>query len=364
MKFTALPVNVGDSFLLEVNKKVILVDGGMSKTHIVSLLKKKNIKSNHIDLLICTHYDADHINGIIGILKSEQFKFNEIWLPEVLGSLSYTFSKNTKEILLYGREHSKDIILPENSVKYDSKVIEDNEIDDSFELIDNFRLSNIVEYPFDHSYHLFRNYYFNDSMPINLLENLYNSLTLVNYSLSSGAYIRWFKFHNGLVNANYGNYIYSQNATQNKITEYDPKLFFEILYLTTINKESLVYLFNDGKNPNILFSADSDFSFLNGTEKISLKDNSIITVPHHGSASNSIAYSRILVNNQPLTDKSKVILVRSDRSQLKRPESTFCNLNVEKYCTICRNITSKQEVSLNYSKNAWKSISNKCICKK
>ena len=49
MKFTALPVNVGDSFLLQVENKVILVDGGMNKSHIIKLLRNENIKDNHID---------------------------------------------------------------------------------------------------------------------------------------------------------------------------------------------------------------------------------------------------------------------------------------------------------------------------
>lgn len=98
MKLTALPVNVGDSFLLRDEDKIILVDGGMNKTHILNLLRKEQIPNDHIDLLVCTHYDADHINGIIGILKSQKFTFKEIWLPEILGSIGYTLSKKQRII--------------------------------------------------------------------------------------------------------------------------------------------------------------------------------------------------------------------------------------------------------------------------
>ena len=85
MRFRALPVNVGDSFLLDYQNKYILVDGGMNKKHIIDLLKKEKIPKNNLDVLICTHYDADHINGILGILESNKYTFKELWLPEILG---------------------------------------------------------------------------------------------------------------------------------------------------------------------------------------------------------------------------------------------------------------------------------------
>ncbi len=105
MKFSALPVNEGDSFLLRTEDMTVLVDGGKNRRDILKLLHKEKIANKHIDLLICTHYDADHINGIIGILKSGQYSFKEIWLPEVLGSLGYTLSERVGEIIGFLREH-------------------------------------------------------------------------------------------------------------------------------------------------------------------------------------------------------------------------------------------------------------------
>lgn len=109
MTFSALPVNVGDSFLLRDDNKIILVDGGMNQQHIVQLLQHEQIPDNHIDLLVCTHYDADHINGIIGILKSQKFTFKEIWLPEILGSIGYTLSKKIRELFKDLRENRIDL---------------------------------------------------------------------------------------------------------------------------------------------------------------------------------------------------------------------------------------------------------------
>jgi len=92
MHFTVLPVNVGDSFLLRQSGSSILVDGGKNRSHIVKLLTQELGPTRHVNVLICTHYDADHVNGILSILRSQKFTFDEIWLPEILGSLSYTIS--------------------------------------------------------------------------------------------------------------------------------------------------------------------------------------------------------------------------------------------------------------------------------
>ena len=99
MIFTALPVTVGDAFLLRSPLGTILVDAGKNRKHILQLLEKEGLPKNHINLLVCTHYDADHIQGLLGILESNKFTFDEIWLPEVLGSLSYTISEDLWAIL-------------------------------------------------------------------------------------------------------------------------------------------------------------------------------------------------------------------------------------------------------------------------
>jgi len=92
MKFIALDVNVGDSFILKADDKSYIIDGGQSERGIVSKIKNNNI--NNIHALICTHYDADHFNGIIGIIKSRSYHINEIWLPDIFGDIALTLSSN------------------------------------------------------------------------------------------------------------------------------------------------------------------------------------------------------------------------------------------------------------------------------
>jgi hypothetical protein len=351
MKFKALPVRCGDSFLLECEGKIILVDGGKNQRDILTILNKENILNHHIDLLICTHYDADHINGIVGVLKSNKYSFNELWLPEIFGSIAYTFANATNEIFDYIRHNDNLERFTTQSVIENNQQRQVDSVDDSFELIDNESLSYLIEnyfWGFDYMYHFgYRNH---DEHYFKMIINLHKISTLINYSISSGAYIRWFSYRNSITSRTYGYDMYSKNSIQTKITKYTPTLFFQKLYLTTINKESLVFLFDKELFPNVLFTADSDLSFCNS---INLKDNSIVTAPHHGSMNNDTAYPKILGAN--------LIFVRSDNSQIKRPGQGYLNQS-QRYCTICRNLNQKHIVELILSNSIFTTNANSCIC--
>lgn len=348
MKFTALPVNVGDSFLLQVDNKVILVDGGMNKTHIDKLLSNEKIK--HIDLLICTHYDADHINGIIGILKSKKYTFSELWLPEIFGSIGYTISKRLYTIFEELRECRSHY---ENSLDYEysSEIIEKNsEENNAFEKINNDSLRHFLEYKPWHR----REYRYYHEIEYKMIHNMYNISSLINSSLDTGAYIRWFKFCDRKVHNSYGFDMYCENSIQTDITEYDTTLFFNMLYSTTlskINQKSLVFMYDNNLYPNVLFCADSNFDFCDNA--ISLKPSSIVTAPHHGSEANNNVYFKVNGDN--------LYFIRSDRSQIKRPGRGYLKQD-NRYCTICRNKTKKQKIELILDKDIFKTTASKCIC--
>jgi hypothetical protein len=359
MKLTALPVNVGDSFLLRDEDKIILVDGGMHKQNILNLLYQEHIPDNHIDLLVCTHYDADHINGIIGILKSNKFTFKELWLPEILGSIGYTLSKKIGELFKDLRENEVNIESENSECESIFKSQEDNEIhydskeNNSFEAIDTKVLDDFLDHTkFWYFDHFFLSY--SDTDVNNKMMSMLNStVSLISNSLHSGAYIRWFKCSD-YTHRTYGYDLYSENALQTDITLYSSKLFFLALYhlsLSDINKYSLVYLHHKENVPDILFSADSDLNFY--LQPVALKDNSIITAPHHGSHNNDNAYQKISGNN--------LIYVRSDRSQQKRPGPGYLS-QPQRYCTICRNYTFKHKVELNYNGSSFNTNAVACTC--
>ena len=325
MKFSALPVKHGDAFLLNYNDFFVLVDGGKNKQHICSLLEKENI--SHIDVLICTHYDADHINGIIGILKSKKLTFKEIWLPEVLGSTAYTISKS-HSTFLHALRKMEDVKEKNTLKSYDSEKGNNEDISvASLNLFMNFRY----------------NYYLHSLMVCDksrsnncgeIITNLYSACSVVKKSLSSGASVRWFKYQNAETKNPCGYDMFAKNSIETGVTIYDPNQLAQALYLTTINKESLVFLFDNKDVPNVLFTADSDLSFVSDDHKINLKSDSIVTAPHHGSADNAEAYSRINGGN--------LNFVRSDFFNRNRP----CDAYIKKenrYCTICNNGSGKKK---------------------
>jgi len=370
MKFTALPVNVGDSFLLLSNNKYVLVDGGMNKSHIITLLNKEKIKNKHIHYLICTHYDADHINGLLGILQSGKYSFSELWLPEIFGSLTYTISCKIEPILKYWREHQYDL---DKSIYDHSELVDEEYREDNIsEYIDkeyksdfktnryediNLRVlnefikysnQNLLYWPnYIPKFHIHPS-----SLNMKLNSSLIKICSFISSSIASGSHIRWFKYQDWNTKHKCPNSFIAENSIQTDITLYSPKIFLKMLYLTAINKESLVFRYNDPDNTNVLFTADSDLHFFKSP--INLKKYSIVTAPHHGADTNNAAYAKI--------SGKELIYIRSDRHQEDRPGEGYL-MQAKRYCTVCKTNGPKQKISINYTYGTPPKIVGKsCIC--
>lgn len=67
-----LDVGQGLAVLIKQDNHYMLYDGGGRKysSYVVSYLKKQKIES--LDYMIASHYDEDHINGLIGVLNTTQ----------------------------------------------------------------------------------------------------------------------------------------------------------------------------------------------------------------------------------------------------------------------------------------------------
>lgn len=117
----------------------------------------------------------------------------------------------------------------------------------------------------------------------------------------------------------------------------------------------LVFKYEKDGYPNILFSADSNFVFTGRrkTNKVYLKDESVVTAPHHGSKENSNSYRKIVGKN--------LIYVRSDEKTSFRPCVEYKKLSV-KYCTLCKGSKSHKEVRLIYNGGFWSTSNNTCSC--
>jgi hypothetical protein len=355
MKFTALPVTVGDSFLFQMDGITVLVDGGQNKNHIVKLLLSK-LPDKHIDILICTHYDADHYNGVMGIIKSNQFTIKEVWLPEIIGNIGYTLKKDI-HLALEAFRHLPEFQRNDNINLLADEYSRGNENIESEEDFEDTMLRPI-DLPYTELYELglqMRNMSMDNQK---MFQNFYNIPRLITAFYSSGSFIRWFKYRNGDALSRIINNIielYGVNCDEVALTRSTTaNSLLKLLYLTTINRYSLNFIFERDDYPHILFTADSDISYR--STAFCLKKNSIVTTPHHGATSADPAYGKITGED--------LIFVRSDRSQLVRPSTTYVRLPYRKYCTICRNRTIKNEVTLIYDATTgnFNTVSNLCIC--
>jgi len=78
-RFVAIPVGQGDGFFYEDDDTSILVDGGRSVRAIATQFQTA-LSRTKVDIVICTHNDADHANGVLGLLASG-IQCQEVWLP-------------------------------------------------------------------------------------------------------------------------------------------------------------------------------------------------------------------------------------------------------------------------------------------
>jgi len=353
MKFTALPVSVGDSFLLEDDGKVILVDGGQKASHILQLLHNK-VKNNHIDVCVCTHYDSDHYAGIAAVAKSGTYTIGEIWLPEIVGSIAYTIidwiRKDLEQVRL--EYNPENLGLFNHNVNTKEQVFEKATV--SEESVENNFVGTAEVEPYE-----FRSEEAHSGRFIEKIIYQMNHLPSVVTNLyQSGARIRWLdyvpRYKEIQFNPNIN--LFGINCIETDLTTHKSSRSLAFaLYLSIINKHSLNFKYHRSGVPDVLYTADSDLGY-NTTRKIHVKGDSIITAPHHGAASASAAYSRIKLDDNPY-------FVRSDTAYKKRPCAEYKSQK-NKYCTICQDKTNKQEVKFVYDglKARFDIFGNACIC--
>jgi beta-lactamase superfamily II metal-dependent hydrolase len=111
IEINMLNVEDGDAIILMLRdqgrKSLIVIDGGYKK-HFPKLQKRLTqllpAFDNKIDLLICTHYDNDHIGGVEHLLDNYHHLIEEIWIHKIDQNL----------VALQQRFESKIAILENN----------------------------------------------------------------------------------------------------------------------------------------------------------------------------------------------------------------------------------------------------------
>ncbi len=101
-----LDVGEGASVLLLWEGYSMLIDGGgrTKSSYVVSYLERRGVEK--LSLLVATHYDSDHINGLIGALKV--YGADEVWGPD--------YEENTKTYRSFvnaTEERGIEIVHPE-----------------------------------------------------------------------------------------------------------------------------------------------------------------------------------------------------------------------------------------------------------
>ncbi|MCI5839847.1 MAG: ComEC/Rec2 family competence protein [Peptoniphilaceae bacterium] len=74
LEINYIDVGQGNCTLIECDNEVMIIDGG-DRSHsskVVSFLKKKNIKN--IKYMVASHFDADHISGLVGVFYNFNVK--------------------------------------------------------------------------------------------------------------------------------------------------------------------------------------------------------------------------------------------------------------------------------------------------
>ena len=358
-EFIALPVGQGDAFYLKRGDLSILVDGGKSALGFSTVFKNVTLTS-HADIIVCTHNDADHVNGIIGFLR-DGLTCKEIWLPGIWADVLPVALKSFQEVVheVYdsldeeGWKTLDEMVegidneqaFPENDLEDESSgdaiVIDSKEnhehwhsggleklLDDASDWSEATHTYNEHIVYFDRILH--GGYYCHIQPYIAAAERI-KTIALLAYH--RGITVRWFEF--SATNSPKGGIPKLLPLNSRELLRIRKKKIFSFTHyiaLSVSNKRSLVfYSPADEEAPSVLFNADSD---LTGATPVSLAPNSLATAPHHGSASNGIVYK--IVENWMKSNSSQLTWVRSDGAFSKRPCPAYINTKGNRYCTLCK----------------------------
>ncbi len=104
-------VGQGDAALVQCDGHYMLVDGGDSKksSFIYSYLKSRSI--DHIDVIVATHPDADHIGGLAGALK-----YADVGIA--YSPVKEHDTKAFRSFVKYLNSHGKSITVPKSGDKF------------------------------------------------------------------------------------------------------------------------------------------------------------------------------------------------------------------------------------------------------
>jgi hypothetical protein len=366
--FRAYPVSLGDAFLVEDRGFRFLVDGGLNKTEIGDLLLGDGITT--LDLVICTHLDADHVNGRLGILEGGEISVKALWVPEawkekIAVAASYregltrlasvAAGENGEGMRSFGAQRLsfEDVLRLEQPVRgrYGSgeNVAEADVADETLAEAENTVDEVLQRY--------------GDNLvggDVDTLSSLRIACNIIRFARRTGTEMTFWRYTDRLELARHDDFV-SFNAEP---TGTSSATFIRtgvsglaVFALSQINKESLVFSYEPHEKAQIVFAADSGFNFLKAGAQIipELGPYSIMTAPHHGSADPEHRRVYKAVAGQELC------YVRSDNINQSRPGEAFLSIpNSYRFCTRCKYDETVQKVEFKYSRKRFRPASRPC----
>ncbi|RYE17590.1 MAG: MBL fold metallo-hydrolase [Sphingobacteriaceae bacterium] len=309
---TLLNVKDGDAIIVELVRAnqtlVMVVDGGRKsyyetkmKPALELILHKHEKKAP--DIVVCTHYDSDHIGGLIPLLKDYINDVKQVWVHKIPLLLNEYFTQAT--LILEEDRKLKHLTSPkmlsllnevfDNSVKSSQKLPEQREqvglllesITELKQLIDLIPEDKLVE-PFNNGETLLPDWpevkilgptpeYYNALFPPSKSLDIFLTEELMQQ--------RFIKERDLLA--------YAQRLTEIAGVKSVAVSSCEKLKkdnntsLTATNKASIIFAIKDGSN-QYLFTGDAgieSFKKIPNWEQ-QLKELYFLKVPHHGSSNN------------------------------------------------------------------------------
>lgn len=389
-KFIAIAVAQGDAFFLERDCRTVLVDGGASARNFLRQFARATGRCK-VDIVVCTHNDADHAGGLIGFLRSGQ-RCKEVWLPASwrarLGDL-LSFPVDFADELLHNVvEHVKAEgdasleILGERLSETGPTVELDGGGDAGADMNDLLLVEVLRDrtpepqayetvWPCSACYPCASGPYpwcfLRMKLPANgpeirlFWEAIKAAGRIREIALAASrmsARIRWFEYNNRTAAGGDPGFLVPVNAVETTRKHSTSLNALHYLALTTANSESLVLAAPPSeREPGVLFTSDSALQFC---QTIPWGSGSLITSPHHGSNDNANAYRRF---SRECGNKVGTTWVRSDGKFRGRPGSCYLKSPGAHFCTRCRPYNEgEQDVRLEVQGGQWLPVGGTTGC--
>ena len=370
-RFIALPVGQGDAFYLQRGDLHILVDGGRGVRALPGLLKT-HVDPPRLDVVVCTHNDADHANGLIGLFEELPVPIREVWLP---GTWAWRF----EDLMTAPEEFFHELVIGISEIQEEVGTLEEcyephqeklpkdtseparvpdagTDVSEWFQdILDRQGIGFLVEYFWHPLWKccipVYKQVHKNWPLWIECLDAAHRIKSIAEAAANAGVRIRLFEFTQDIQKVGGGSSDLEPVNSREVFPQKRKISALDYLALTKANRESLVFYAAEhpsDKAPAVLFSADSDLAF--GLKHVpGPSTNIIVTSPHHGSEANAAAYQAV---SSWINRPSHTLWVRSDCKSKSRPGATFKSQQ-KRVCTLCNSPTTKAAVRLHASRFHW-----------